>query len=327
MPRRVEARGRLPRCRNMLPRVNAMQLLQVLADLPPMGTLNIRPGKISLSYKHNPHALIGGRSETVLTVYKSVRELRVEGRGKLIVNLRIRCSGDEEATVSLEVGGEHEPLVPEEKLEYALKRLVKVLAGYGFQPTPTPPPQPPAAQAQPPQLPASLQAVATQPAPPPQQPPAPAALPAAPSLVAAPPQPPAAAALESIPAAALAADERLRRLQCAARLVTAGFPVDPELSRRVPIEYSPRLRTGTLVDSGSGSPDSISLVHFDDADYLIRIAVGDYKADIARLASRGLVGVYLRGPGVEAYGEEALEKLLDLLCRPGARMLYWVVRL
>ncbi|NOZ89074.1 MAG: hypothetical protein GXO15_04030 [Crenarchaeota archaeon] len=122
-------------------------------------------------------------------------------------------------------------------------------------------------------------------------------------------------------------DERLRRLQCAARLVTAGFPVSSELSRIVPSKYSPRLRRGVLVDSGSGSPGSISLVHFDDADYLIRIAVGDYKADIVRLVSRGAVGVYFRGPGVEAYGEEAVEKLLDQLCRPNVRMLYWVVKL
>ena len=340
MPREARLRGRIPDCRRSIAQLNTVRTLESIEDMVPLGRLEVRPGKIALSYKSNPRSLIGGRSETLFTIYKSLREFKAVGRGKLEVNLTIRCLGDDRGEIILEVAGEHEKLIPEEKLEYAVKRLAKTLNKLiGFEPEETAPTAPalqPPAQAAAPTATASsptlrlpspqpaaaaavVAAAAPAPAPQPLQPATPAAalqqpLPPAPAA-AAPQQPPGQAVL----------DERLRRLQCAARIVTAGFPLDEELSRRIPSEYSPRFRRGQLVDSGEGAPDQVNLIQYDDADYVIRVFTGDLKADIVRLAS-GAVGVYLKGPGGESYGEEALERLLDALCRPGARMLYWVVR-
>jgi len=101
--------------------------------------------------------------------------------------------------------------------------------------------------------------------------------------------------------------------------------VDEELSRRVPSEFSPRLRTLPVAAHGYEPSGRVNLLEFDDADYLIRLVSGDVRVDVVRLGGR--VGVYYRGPDGEVYGDEAARRAAERLCGPTRRVAYTVARL
>ncbi len=143
---------------------------------------------------------------------------------------------------------------------------------------------------------------------------------------AAPAPPPPAAAPTPTPVAAPAAPAAAQR-DCIERLVTAGLPVDEELSRRIK-EYihAEASVSGRLVDEGTGPQEEIDLSKYSDG-YDVRIIEGYNFVESVRW--RGRVGVYYRNEAgrIEAFGEEAVRHARGTVCRRGVRVTYLVLRL
>jgi len=138
--------------------------------------------------------------------------------------------------------------------------------------------------------------------------------------------PTATAAHQQLPAEAAApqAPHGFTESLCIVEAITAGFPVDEELSRQVEVEYSPRLGTLPYVTGGVDFIERLDLVRYDDG-YALRLVHEDTTVDVVRAGGR--VGVYYQGPEGRAYGEDAVRLAAEKLCRPGTRVAYTVVRI
>lgn len=341
---------RLPvrNCREVLHSINPSELLEFLEFLP-VEKASVKKGRIEITYIHNPNARFGGKAKTKVTVTSGENTLRLHGLGPLSFELRLSCTSPTRLLVYLTVTGKLIDKVPRDKVrELFNKLLLRLRSIAGEAPAEEKPAAPqPAVRAPAAAPPAPATAAPVTPAPVTPNPAAvrPAApLPTGTPLAANPVNPvnPAAAnpvhaavpphaqpqPLAAAPAAAAPAapgGSAVNPALCMVRMITAGFPIDEELSRRVPTEYSPRLRGLPVVAHGYEEATRVNLLEYDDADYLIRLVSGDTRVDVARIGGR--VGVYYRGPGGEAYGAEAASKAVEDLCRPGRRVAYTVARL
>jgi len=345
-------------CRGILHSVNPSELIEFLEFLP-IEKASVKKGRIEITYIHNPNARFGGKAKTKVTVTSGENTLRLHGLGPLSFELRLSCTAPTRLLVYLTVTGKLIDKVPRDKVRELFNRLLlrlRSMAGEAApseeKPAPAPQVQPAAAAAPPPAAPsaathyvappptaAAPNPAALRPAAPlptgmplaanPANPPAYAPAHGQPVAAPQPPQPqpavPPPAAAAPPPPAAAGAGQAPNPAMCMVRMITAGFPIDEELSRRVPSEYSPRLRGLPLAAHGYEEATRVNLVEYDDADYLIRLVSGDTRVDVARVGGR--VGVYYRGPRGEAYGAEAARMAVGDLCRPGRRVAYTVARL
>ncbi len=305
-------------CRRLLSHLDPVELLEYI-DIFPLEKINIKRGSIEIIYIHNPRARFGGKAKVKVTVTHHENTLRIHGLGPISFELRLACTTPSKMLVYLTVTGKLIDKVPKAKVGKIFERLKEeILRRAGKAPATKPieeallggtrrgekPVQPPAAAAQPATL-------------PPTAAPAPAAAaPAAPLAAAPAGQQVQAPGFEGM---------SMESYMCMVRLITAGFPVDDELSRRIPVEYSHRIRTLPIVANGYDPVERIDLLRYDDADYLIRLVSGDVVVDVVRMAGR--VGVYYRDGSREAYGVEAARLAAEQLCRPGRRIAYTVARL
>jgi len=118
-----------------------------------------------------------------------------------------------------------------------------------------------------------------------------------------------------------------RELDCVTRLFTAGLKVDENLSRNIPINYHPMASTsGRLVEDGTASVDVLDLSMY-KSNHDIRIVCGDIFVESVRVGEK--VGVYYRNYATneEAFGEAAVEKARDRICRKGVEVSYLVIEL
>jgi len=148
---------------------------------------------------------------------------------------------------------------------------------------------------------------------------APKAVKAAPTPVETPPPTPTAPAIPATP--------EKRELDCVTRLFTAGLTVDENLSRNIPTNYHPTASTsGRLVEDGTRSVDILDLSMY-KSNYDIRIVYGDVFVESVRVG--GKVGIYYRNYATneEAFGEAAIEKAKDRICREGVEVSYLVIEL
>ena len=142
------------------------------------------------------------------------------------------------------------------------------------------------------------------------------------SLAPQPPAPPAPA--PAAPAAATPAAERGGELPCTVRLITAGLPVDEALSRRIPGEIHDHANVaGRVVEEGEAPSDLLDLSMYRDG-YDVRLAWGENMLESYRAGGR--VGVYMRSPTGESYGEAAVAQASRELCRGRIRVFYMVIR-
>ena len=115
------------------------------------------------------------------------------------------------------------------------------------------------------------------------------------------------------------------RRECIERLITAGLAVDEELSRRIPREIHAHANVaGRVVEEGEAPTDLLDLSMYRDG-FDVRIAWSDRLLETYR--GGGRVGVYLRAPGAERYGRDAVEEAADELCGGRIRVFYMVLRL
>ncbi len=304
-------------CRRLLSHLDPVELLEYI-DIFPLEKINIKRGSIEVIYVHNPRARFGGKAKVKVTVTHHENTLRIHGLGPISFELRLACTTPSKMLVYLTVTGKLIDKVPKAKVRKIFEKLKEeVLRRAGKAPATKPieeallggtrreekPAQPPAAAAP---TPTPAPVAAAQPA---TLPPTAAPAPAGQQQVQAP-------GFEGM---------SMESYMCMVRLITAGFPVDDELSRRIPVEYSHRIRTLPIVANGYDPVERIDLLRYDDADYLIRLVSGDVVVDVVRMAGR--VGVYYRDRSREAYGVEAARLAAEQLCRPGRRIAYTVARL
>ncbi|HIP65736.1 MAG TPA: hypothetical protein EYH08_04320 [Pyrodictium sp.] len=137
---------------------------------------------------------------------------------------------------------------------------------------------------------------------------------------------PAIPAPTPIEAAPVALEER--KPDCVTRLFTAGLAVDEEISRNIPSNYHPAASTaGRLVEDGTASVDILDFSMY-TTNHDIRIVCGDIFVESVRLGGEK-VGVYYRNYATneEAFGETAVEKARDRICREGVEVSYLVIEL
>jgi hypothetical protein len=140
--------------------------------------------------------------------------------------------------------------------------------------------------------------------------------------VEAPPPPQQPAGVEALPEEKAAGGVSVT--ECMARLITAGLPVDEELSRRIPFEYSPKLSLSPLVEMGESTVGKLDLSKYTDG-YMVRLTSGGARLDSLRLG--GKIGVYLKVDGSEHLGSEAVWRAVNVYCSdPGKKVFYIVVR-
>ncbi len=306
-------------CRRLLSRLDPIELLEYI-DLFPLEKINMKRGTIEIIYVHNPRARFGGKAKVKVTVTHHENTLRIHGLGPISFELRLACTTPSKMLVYLTVTGKLIDKVPKASVEKIFEKLKEeILRRAGKAPAMKPieeallggtrreekPAQPPAAMS--PSTAASTPPVAS----------APAAVVSAASSAAAP-----AGQQVQVPGFE---GMSVESYMCMVKLITAGFPVDDALSRRIPVEYSHRIRTLPVVVNGYDPVERIDLLRYDDADYLIRLVSGDVVVDVVRTAGR--VGVYYRDGSREAYGVEAARLAAEQLCRPGRRVAYTVARL
>jgi len=305
-------------CKKLIHEVDPLDLVEYLRFFL-IEKVNSKKGTIEIIYVHNPRARFGGKAKTRVTVTAGENSLRLHGLGPVSFELRLSCITPRTLVVYMTVTGKLIDRIPKQRARELFEALVAELRSRGGAEEALPPAPEAAAPAAGAALAAPVAAgtVAA----------SPAGAPAAASQVpvAAPqPSPPAAVAAPQAAAQPPAGGE-VDLAACIVRLITAGFPVDDELSRRVPSEFSPRLRSLPVAAHGYEPSERVNLIMFDDADYLIRLVSGDVRVDVVRLGGR--VGVYYRGPEGEAYGDEAARLAAEKLCVPGRRIAYTVARL
>ncbi len=300
-------------CKQLIHDLDPLDLIEYLRFFP-IEKVNTKKGTIEIIYVHNPRARFGGKAKTKVTVTTGENTLRLHGLGPVSFELRLSCTTPRTLVVYFTVTGKLIDRIPKTRARELFEALLAELRSRaGIEETPIPLAETRATAT----APAATAAAASIPAPAAMPAAAPGATAVAATVPAQAPAPP--------PAAPTAAPAEEDLAACIVRLITAGFPVDEELSRRVPVEYSPRLRTLPVAAHGYEPSEQVNLLEYDDADYLIRLVSGDVRVDVVRLGGR--VGVYYKGPDGEAYGAEAARKAAEQLCRRGRRIAYTVARL
>ncbi len=131
-------------------------------------------------------------------------------------------------------------------------------------------------------------------------------------------------ALHAAPEVAVLTAERSGEKPCIARLITAGLRIDEELSRRIPREIHDHANVaGRVVEEGEAPSDLLDLSMYRDG-YDIRLAWGENMLESYRAG--GSVGVYLRSPTGELYGEAAVARVSGELCGSRIRLFYMVIK-
>ena len=119
-----------------------------------------------------------------------------------------------------------------------------------------------------------------------------------------------------------------QRLDCVTRLFTAGLVVDEDISRDIPNNYHLTAGTaGRLIEDGTASVDVLDFSMY-VTNHDVRIVHGDIFVESVRLGGEK-VGVYYcnHATNEEAFGETAVEKARDRICRKGVEVSYLVIEL
>ncbi len=304
---RATARRTIPGCSQALEGLGLLELVERLKILQ-VDRVTERRGRVEVVYLYTPDEFTKKRLKVRYELHHAPGRLAVRGTGALDLELTVTCRGDE-AEASIEVKGKGERYIEQPSLEEALASLLDLIASRAPPPpAPTPMPTPAPAPAPAPAAPAPAAATAEAP-PAPTPAPAPAPTPA--------PTPPAEAPVEAATV----------ELDCVGKLVTAGLPVDEELSRQVRSVYHAQASlSGVLEEDGRALSTQLDLSTY-RGNHVVRILAGRFYVEAVRLGDR--VGVYARDEeaGVEAYGSEALSMVEERLCREPVRVTYMVIRL
>jgi hypothetical protein len=250
-------RLRVKDCKQLIHELDPLDLVEHLRFFP-IEKVNTKKDTIEIIYLHNPRARFGGKAKTKVTVTAGENSLRLHGLGPVSFELRLSCTTPRTLVVYYTVTGKLIDRIPKSRAYELFQALLAELRSRaGVEEAPT---QPAAAAAGPPVSALLVTPAASAPA---------AAAPGAttlssgltstpassPAPVASTPTPvPGAAGGTGVPGEDLAG--------CIVRLITAGFPVDEELSRRTPREYSPRLRSLPVVAHGYEASERINLIEY-----------------------------------------------------------------
>ncbi|ABM81294.1 hypothetical protein [Hyperthermus butylicus] len=310
-------------CEKLLENISPLDVVS-MAKLLPIAGISAKKDTVTVTYVYNPRARFGGKTKTKVIVDRTSSMLRLVGRGDLSFEARFSCYNDI-LTIYFVVTGKLVEMISEERARGVFNEIVDhvMMRARELGALREEAMQQPAAEvqtgevvAQPAEVPAGFEAAA-----------APAAEAAEP-VVAAAAQPAAVAAearqhAEAAPTAPGAASG-FSVSECMARLLTAGLPIDEELSGRIPLEYSPKLPTSELVEMGEAPLGKLDFSRYTDG-YMVRLADESVRIDSVRLGGR--VGLYLRSGGGEYLGTEALWRAIQEFCvDPEKKVIYIVVR-
>ncbi len=318
-------------CYSAISRLDAEKFVS-LVDLLPIHGMKKKGDKFIVTYVYDPNARFGGKDKTTVTIDRGRNHLKITGLGGLSYELRISCLDKSKLLLYMVVTGRLLSYISKKKAEQvfeALSNLVTTTIGArrAEERVATPVTQP------------RMETLSIKPKP---SQPQRAPTPAVPTLATGYTE----AGEEAIPTMQTSAPQLVRTMpsqepgkavakpgdnECITRLVTAGLPVDEDLSREVPLKYSPLLRQGgkRIVEYSSGEAEAIDLSKYRDANYIIRLFFSDSKVDIVRLPSEGKVGIYYKGPDGEIYGVKAIEKIAAILCSSNnkLKLVYWVIEI
>jgi hydrogenase maturation factor len=318
-------------CYSAISRLDAEKFVS-LVDLLPIHGMKKKGDKFIVTYIYDPNARFGGKDKTTVTIDRGRNHLKITGLGGLSYELRISCLDKSKLLLYMVVTGRLLSYISKKKAEQvfeALSNLVTTTIGarraeeavavpatrprvevLGIRPQPSQPLRTPA-----PAVPALATGYVE------------AREEAIPTTQTSAPQPMEATTSQEPRETAVEPGSS----ECIARLVTAGLAVDEDLSREVPLKYSPLLRRGgkRIVEYSSGEAEAIDLSKYRDANYIIRLFFSDSKVDIVRLPSEGKVGIYYKGPDGEIYGIKAIEKIVAMLCDSNnkLKLVYWVIEI
>ena len=326
-------------CNRILDRIAPVDVVS-LAKFFPIAGISRKKNEIIVTYIVNPKSRFRGKAKTRVTVDRTSSTLRLVGKGDVSFEVRFNCTNDI-LTVYFVVTGKLIDMIPRDKaksifdeiLNYVRVKAYEIGALQPEAPAPAAPPAPappvPAVQQQPVQ-PAAVEAqpAQTQPPPPPSPEPAVAQPAAEEATVVQQPQEEAAEAAAGVgevqAEAAAVEQEGLSVTECMAKLITAGLPVDEELSRKIPFEYAPKFSLSPLVEMGEAQVSKLDLSKYRDG-FMVRLSSGGARLDSLRLG--GKVGVYLKVNGAEHLGSEAVWRAVNVYCTdPGKKVFYIVVR-
>jgi hypothetical protein len=324
-------------CSRLLDRILPVEVVSLIKFFP-VADISSKKNTITVVYIVNPKSRFRGKAKTRVEIDRTSSTLRLLAKGDISFEVRFNCTNDI-LTIYFVVTGKLIDMVPRDKAKGIFDEIVNYVRMKAYEigalkseevptpPAPSPPteietiqtPQPllsePAAEAGTEQSPQPEPLPPTAPLEHEQEQPEVTLQQATP-----PPPPPEEAAAKPLQEEAAAPETSVT--ECVARLITAGLPVDEELSRKVPFEYSPKLSLSILVEMGEAPAGKLDLSKYTDG-YLVRLASKGAKLDSLRLG--GKVGVYLRVNGSQYLGSEAVWKAIDIYCGEPERKIFYIV--